>query len=147
MRVKSRLTASFSPFKSHNVVEFFHFWVSGICTYVCAFHYRRVMLDHLYKISAQKSRTAVRFYHQVFGCRSNFVLLLQAADESVPAMPVHMAKKLMNKANPKDTGLMHGMFAAHLGMRVRLLEALDVNRGLVKDAEGEIAHVVVHPSD
>ena len=79
--------------------------------------------------------------------RGTPLFLIQAADESVPAMPVHMAKKLMNKANPKDTGLMHGMFAAHLGMRVRLLEALDVNRGLVKDAEGEIAHVVVHPSD
>ena len=42
---------------------------------------------------------------------------------------------------------MHGMFAAHLGMRVRLLEALDVSRGLVKDAEGEIVHIVCHPSD
>ena len=75
------------------------------------------------------------------------LFLIQAADESVPAMPVSVAKKLMNKANPKDTGLMHGMLAGHLGMRVRLLEALDVNRGLVKDAEGEIVHIVVHPSD
>ena len=75
------------------------------------------------------------------------LFLIQAADETEPAMPVHVAKKLMNKANPKDTGSMHGMLAAHLGMRVRLLEALDVSRGLVKDAEGEIAHIVCHPCD
>ena len=75
------------------------------------------------------------------------LFLIQAADESVPAMPVHVAKKLMNKANPKDTGLMHGMLALHLGMRIRLLEALDVKHGLVKDAEGEVVHVACHPLD
>ena len=31
------------------------------------------------------------------------LILVQAADESVPHMPIDMAKKLMNKANPKDT--------------------------------------------
>ena len=75
------------------------------------------------------------------------LILIQAADESVPTMPIDVAKKLMNKANPKDTGLMHGMFAAHLGMRMRLLEALDVKKGLVKDAEGVIVSVVYHPLD
>eukprot|EP00973_Karenia_brevis_P026173 3611369-Karenia_brevis.AAC.1 len=42
---------------------------------------------------------------------------------------------------------MHGMLAAHLGMRLWLLEALDQNRGLVKDAEGEIVHFAAHPAD
>ena len=41
-------------------------------------------------------------------------------------MPVDTAKKFMNKANPKDTGGMHGMLAVHLGMRIRLLEPLDL---------------------
>ena len=75
------------------------------------------------------------------------LFLIQAADASEPAMPVDVAKKLMNTANPKNTGLMHGMLVAHLGMRVRLLEKLDVSRGLVKDAEGEIVSIVCHPSD
>ena len=36
------------------------------------------------------------------------LFLIQAADVSVPRKPIDLAKKLMNKANPKDTGLMHG---------------------------------------
>ena len=75
------------------------------------------------------------------------LFLVQAADVSVPPMPTDLAKKLMNKANPKDTGMMHGMLAVHMGMKIRLLEALDVSRGLVKDAEGEVVHIACHPSD
>ena len=65
------------------------------------------------------------------------LFLLQAADQAMPQMAKDIAKKLMNKSNPKDTGGMHGMLAMHLGMRVRLLDALDRNKVLVKDAEGE----------
>ena len=75
------------------------------------------------------------------------LFLLQAADHAVPHMPTDMAKKLMNKANPKDTGMMHGMLAVHLGMRVRLLDALDRNKALVKDAEGEVVRIEVNPMD
>jgi len=75
------------------------------------------------------------------------LILAQAADESVPLMPVDMAKKLMNKANPKDTGAMHGMLLLHVGMWMRLLNALDVEKGLVKDAEGVIVSIVYHPLD
>ena len=39
------------------------------------------------------------------------------------------------------------MFCVHLGMHMRLLEALDVDKGLVKDAEGVLVHIVFHPSD
>ena len=49
-------------------------------------------------------------------------LILVQADESVPPMSVDMAKKLMNKANPKDTGAMHGMMLLHIGMCMRLLD-------------------------
>ena len=73
--------------------------------------------------------------------------LLQAADSSTPPMPMEVAKKLMNKANPKYTGAMHGMLPVHLGMRIRLLEALDLANGLVKDAEGEVVHIVPKPLD
>ena len=73
--------------------------------------------------------------------------LVQAADACDPPMPQAMAAKLMNKANPKDTGGMHGMLILHLGMRVRLMEALDIEHGLVKDAEGVVVHMEVNPLD
>ena len=75
------------------------------------------------------------------------LICIQAADESVPVMPIDVAKKIMNRANPKDSGRMHGMLAVHLGMRMRLLEALDIKKGLVKDAEGIIVHIHYHPLD
>ena len=75
------------------------------------------------------------------------LFLIQAADRSSPVMTADLASKLMNKASPKETGNMHGLFAAHLGMHVRLLEALDLKSGLVKDAEGRIVDIVVNPLD
>ena len=53
----------------------------------------------------------------------------------------------MNVANPKDSGGMHGMLALHVGMRIRLLDALDEKKTLVKDAEGEIVRIEPHPHD
>ena len=73
--------------------------------------------------------------------------LVQAADVSKPTMPVAAAKKLMNVANPKDSGGMHGMLPLHVGMHVRLLDALDKKKTLVKDAEGEIVRIEPHPDD
>ncbi len=60
--------------------------------------------------------------------------LLQAADTSNPPMTRELAKKLMNHYSPIDTGAMHGMLVAHVGMRVRLLASIDKARGLVKNA-------------
>ena len=62
-------------------------------------------------------------------------------------MPVDLAAKLMNKVNPGDTGGMHGMLPLHLGMRIRLLEHLDLESGLVKDTEGEVVHIAINPAD
>ena len=42
---------------------------------------------------------------------------------------------------------MHGLPPARAGMRIRLLEALDLKNGLVKDAEGQIVHIVEDPRD
>ena len=53
----------------------------------------------------------------------------------------------MAKANPKDTGMMHGMLALHIGMWMRFLDALDVEKSLVKDAEGIVVSIVYHPLD
>ena len=55
--------------------------------------------------------------------------LIQSADSSSPRMSVDKAKKLMNRANPRNTGGMHGMLAVHVGMKIRLLEAQDLNNG------------------
>ena len=73
--------------------------------------------------------------------------LVQAADQSSPALSVELAAKLMNQANPGLTGGMHGMLPLHLGMRIRLLDHLDIGRGLVKDAEGDVVHVAINPRD
>ena len=75
------------------------------------------------------------------------LFLLQAADASNPPMPVDIAAKLMNKAAPRETGGMRSLLPIHLGMRVRLLEALDLGRGLVKGAEGEGEHIVPNELD
>ena len=56
------------------------------------------------------------------------LVLVQAADVSRPMMPVAEAKKFMNVVNPKDSGGMHGMLPLHVGMRIRLLDALTRRR-------------------
>ena len=53
----------------------------------------------------------------------------------------------MNVSNPKDSGSMHGIIALHIGMRIRLLDALDEKKTLVKDAEGEIVRIEPHDID
>ena len=73
--------------------------------------------------------------------------LVQAADTSEPPMAADLAAKLMNQPNPGDTGGIHGMLPLHVGMRIRLLEHLDLEKGLVKDAEGDIVHVAINPAD
>jgi hypothetical protein len=75
------------------------------------------------------------------------LFLIQSADTSKPSMPIAFAKKLMNVANPKDSGGMHGMLPLHIGMRIRLLDALDKKKTLVKDAEGEIVRIEPHAQD
>ena len=75
------------------------------------------------------------------------LFVLQAADSCSPAMPRDLVGKLLNRPNPKDTGSIHGILLVHVGMIIRLLEALDLEKGLVKDAEGEVVHVVVNPAD
>ena len=39
------------------------------------------------------------------------------------------------------------MLALHVGMRIRLLDALDEKKTLVKDTEGEIVRIEPHPED
>ena len=73
--------------------------------------------------------------------------LLQAADASSPPMTRELAAKLMNHYCPLETGGMHSMLPVHAGMRKRLLDTLDKTKGLVKNAEGVVVHVVLNPKD
>ena len=75
------------------------------------------------------------------------LFLVQAADVSKPTMPLATAKKLMNVPNPSKSGGMHGMLALHVGMRVRLLDALDEQKATVKDAEGVLIRIEPHLDD
>jgi hypothetical protein len=73
--------------------------------------------------------------------------LVQASDSSSPEMPQETSKKLMNKADPRYTGGMHGMLPIHLGMKIRILHPHVLGNGLVKDAEGEVVNIVLDPLD
>ncbi len=73
--------------------------------------------------------------------------LIQASDKTDPKMTKETYAKLLNHYNPFETGSMHGMLAAHVGMRVRLLETLDKKTGLVKNAEGTIVKIIHDPLD
>eukprot|EP00959_Pyramimonas_sp_CCMP1952_P325500 6812749-Pyramimonas_sp.AAC.1 len=62
-------------------------------------------------------------------------------------MNVKDAAKMMNCASPENIGGMHGLPRVHVDMRMRLLEAPDFKSGFVKDAEGQIVHIVAGPRD
>ena len=75
------------------------------------------------------------------------LFLLQAADRASPPLTRELASKLLNHYRPHETGHMHGMLPLHLGMRVRLIVAVDKTKGLVSEAEGVVVHVAVNPKD
>ena len=72
---------------------------------------------------------------------------LQAADQASPPLEAPDAALLANLYNPHDTGGIMGMLLLHLGMRVRLTESICKAKGLVKDAEGVVMRIVLHPKD
>jgi len=75
------------------------------------------------------------------------LFLLQAADHATPPLLKPSAAKLLNHYNPSETGGIHGIFAAHIGMQVRLTDALCKEKGLVKDAEGVLVRIEFDPRD
>jgi len=79
--------------------------------------------------------------------RQTPLFLLQAADHATPALSAASAAKLMNHYNPLETGGIHGMCPAHIGMPIRLTETICKEKGLVKDAEGLIARIEFDPRD
>jgi len=79
--------------------------------------------------------------------RQTPLFLLQAADHANPPLPKAVAAKLMNHYNPLETGGIHGMFAVHLGMLVRLTESICKEKGLVKDASGVVVRIEFDPRD
>ena len=75
------------------------------------------------------------------------LFLLQAADSASPPLFKEHSKKLFTAFNPLNTGHMHGILPVHLGMRVRLLNAIDKKKGLVTGAAGTVVHIEVNPKD
>ncbi len=73
--------------------------------------------------------------------------VVQAAYAASPPVSRADYAKLLNHYSPYDTGAMHGIFLYHVGMRVRLLETLDKERGLVKNAEGVVVRILHNPAD
>jgi hypothetical protein len=73
--------------------------------------------------------------------------IVQSANSSTPQMPQVNVGYLMNMANPRSTGGMHGMLPIHLGMKIRILKPHVLGNGLGKDTEGEVVNIVINPLD
>jgi len=112
------------------------------------FHERRFQEGHMLAMFWETVApwTVLRAKHDARAL-STPLFLLQAADHAVPALSADMAAKLTNHYNPLQTGGMHGMLVVHVGMRVRLTDALCKEKGLVKDSEGVLVRIEVDPRD
>ena len=62
-------------------------------------------------------------------------------------MTREIAARFLNVYNIHHTGHMHGVFAAHVGMRVRFTQKINGELGLVQERRGTIADIVFHPDD
>ena len=57
-----------------------------------------------------------------------------------------VTEHILTKSNITLTGNMHGIFSAHVGMRVRLKRNVSLKQGLAQEAEGDIIDVVLPDS-
>ena len=74
------------------------------------------------------------------------LVFCQAADEC-RTMDRDTASRFLNVFNIHHTGHMHGVFPAHIGMRVRLTQKINATLGLVQEQKATIVDIVMHPSD
>ena len=70
----------------------------------------------------------------------------QCADES-NTMDAAVGARFLNVYNIHQTGHMHGIFPAHIGMRVRLTQKINATLGLVQEQRATIVDIVFHPQD
>ena len=78
------------------------------------------------------------------------LVFLQSVDEGFIGTPEQQndyARRLLNVPNPGDTGHIHGVLPAHVGMRVRFTVKVCAARGLVQEQKATIVSLVFDPSD
>eukprot|EP00959_Pyramimonas_sp_CCMP1952_P030477 638835-Pyramimonas_sp.AAC.1 len=70
------------------------------------------------------------------------LVFLQAKDDGVacstPQETVDACKRLLNVPNPGDTGHMHGVPPAHVGMEVRLTVKVSKRKSLIQEQKATI---------
>ena len=74
------------------------------------------------------------------------VVCIQAADEC-QTLDKDAYTRLLAVANIYKTGKIHGVFTAHVGMRVRFTGKFNANHGLVQEQKATIVDFVFHPED
>ena len=74
------------------------------------------------------------------------LVFLQAADEC-QTMDANAYSRLLNVANIYNTGRIHGVLPAHVGMRVRFTGKFNGAYGLVQERRATIVDFVFHEDD
>ena len=75
------------------------------------------------------------------------LVFLQAADECQTIKDKESYSKMLNVANIYNTGRMHGVLPAHVGMRVRFAGKFNGKYGLVQEQRATIVDFVFHEDD
>ena len=73
-------------------------------------------------------------------------MFLQALDER-NAIDPQAARRLLNVPNCDNTGHIHGVLPAHVGMEVRFTAKLNSTLGLVQEQRGTIVSFLFHAED
>ena len=74
------------------------------------------------------------------------LVFLQAADEC-SSLSTELYLRLLNVASLYKTGKIHGVFAVHIGMRVRFTEKFNAAYGLVQGQTARVVDFVWGPAD
>ena len=79
------------------------------------------------------------------------LVFLQSKDEGVvggtPQETIEACKRLLNVPNPGETGHMHGVLPAHVGMEVRFTDKVSARKGLIQEQKATIVSFVFESSD
>ncbi|CAE7805372.1 unnamed protein product [Symbiodinium sp. CCMP2592] len=74
------------------------------------------------------------------------LVVLQCADEC-QGLKGQKMRSFLSQPNPYKTGYAHGVLPCHIGMKLRFLQKVDGDKGLVQDTVGTLVDFEFHPKD
>ncbi|CAE7258426.1 unnamed protein product [Symbiodinium sp. CCMP2592] len=74
------------------------------------------------------------------------LVVLQCADEC-QGLKGQKMRSFLSQPNPYKTGYAHGVLPCHIGMKLRFLQKVDGDKGLVQDTVGTLVDFEFHPQD